>query len=391
MGENPLTPLPSGASETGAEVPAQPELLAMLGHELRNPLAPIRNSAALLRSLCTDPRQLQAVDIISRNVVHLTRMLDDLLDAARLRRGTFTLKKQNVDIAIIVHQVLDDVKTAIAARRQNLHISLPPAAVQMQCDPVRLAQILLNLLNNANRYTPDGGSISLSASTVANELLIEVSDNGAGIDPKLLPQLFNVFAQAPQPLDRAGGGLGLGLAIARNLAEMHDGTLTVASPGLGQGSRFLLRLPIGKAAGDPADVAVPPTDARPAAGPARRVLIIEDNPDIALSLSLALAEFGYSAVTAPNGERGLEVAEQFLPEVVLVDIGLPGMDGFDVARRLRQLPALTNLLVIALSGYSPKLFPEGAPEVVFDHYFTKPVEPNPVVAIITSSLAKESS
>jgi CheY-like chemotaxis protein len=391
MGENPITPLPVGASDAGAEVPSQPELLAMLGHELRNPLAPIRNSAALLRSLCTDPRQLQAVDIIARNVVHLTRMLDDLLDAARLRRGTFTLKKQNVDIAVIVHQVLEDVKPAIEARRQNLHISLPPAPVQMQCDPVRLAQILLNLLNNANRYTPDGGSISLSASAVDNELLVEVSDNGAGIDPKLLPQLFNVFAQAPQPLDRAGGGLGLGLAIARNLAEMHDGTLTVESPGLGQGSRFLLRLPIGKVAGDPADAAIAPSDARPAAGPARRVLIIEDNPDIALSLSLALAEFGYSAVTAPTGERGLEVAEQFLPEVVLVDIGLPGMDGFDVALRLRQLPALTNLLVIALSGYSPKLFPEGAAEVVFDHYFTKPVEPNAVVAIITSSLAKESS
>jgi CheY-like chemotaxis protein/two-component sensor histidine kinase len=389
MGEDPITPPTPAQSAAAGDVPAQPELLAMLGHELRNPLAPIRNSAALLRSLCSDPRQLQAVEIISRNVVHLTRMLDDLLDAARLRRGTFTLKKQNVDVAVIVHEVLQDVKPAIEARRQNLRISLPAAPVQMQSDPVRLAQILLNLLNNATRYTPDGGSISLSATVVENELLIEVADNGAGIDPKLLPQLFNVFAQAPQPLDRSRGGLGLGLAIARNLAEMHGGTLTVESAGPGQGSRFLLRLPIGNVAGNPSEVAVPHPDNRPASVASRRVLIIEDNPDIALSLSLALTEFGYSTITAPNGERGLEVAEQFVPEVVLVDVGLPGMDGFDTALRLRQLPELTNLLVLALSGYDPQLFPEGSAEVVFDHYFTKPVEPNAVLAFINSSLAKE--
>lgn len=363
----------------------------MLGHELRNPLAPIRNSAALLRSLCTDPRQLQAVEIISRNVVHLTRMLDDLLDAARLRRGTFTLKKQSVDIAVIVHEVLEDVKPAIDARRQNLRISLPASAVQMQCDPVRLAQILLNLLNNANRYTPDGGNISLSASTVQNQLLVEVADDGAGIDPQLLPQLFNVFAQAPQPLDRSRGGLGLGLAIARNLAEMHGGTLRAESPGLGQGSRFLLRLPIGTAAGaEHPSASLPRAAARPAPVPSRRVLIIEDNPDIALSLSLALTEFGYATITAASGERGLEVAAQSLPEVVLIDIGLPGLDGFDVARRLRQLPALSNLVVVALSGYDPLLFPEGTTRGVFDHYFTKPVEPNAVVAFISAALAQQS-
>jgi CheY-like chemotaxis protein/two-component sensor histidine kinase len=389
MGEDQITPQPPALTEPG-EVPAQPELLAMLGHELRNPLAPIRNSAALLRSLCSDPRQLQAVDIISRNVVHLTRMLDDLLDAARLRRGTFTLKKQRVDIAAIVHDVLEDVKPAIEARRQNLHISLPEAPVQMQCDPVRLSQILLNLLNNANRYTPEGGSISLTASKVHNELLIEVADNGAGIDQKLLPQLFNVFAQAPQPLDRSRGGLGLGLAIARNLAEMHGGTITVESPGPGQGSRFRLALPLGDATTEPAERSVARADARPTAVTPRRVLIIEDNPDIALSLSLALTEFGYAAITAASGERGLEVAEQFLPEVVLVDIGLPGIDGFDLALRLRQLPALPSLLVVALSGYDPTLFPDGSAEVVFDQYFTKPADPKAVVDFINTSLASES-
>ena len=175
----------------------------------------------------------------------------------------------------------------------------------MQSDPVRLAQILLNLLNNANRYTPDGGSISLSANVIENELLVEVADNGAGIESKLLPQLFNVFAQAPQPLDRSRGGLGLGLAIARNLAEMHDGTLTAESPGPGQGSRFMLRLPIGNVAGEQSEAAVARPETRPAAVPSRRVLIIEDNPDIALSLSLALTEFGYAAITAPTGSAVL--------------------------------------------------------------------------------------
>jgi CheY-like chemotaxis protein/two-component sensor histidine kinase len=364
---------------------AQPELLAMLGHELRNPLAAIRNSAALLRSLCSDPRQLQAVQIVSRNTVHLTRMLDDLLDAARLRRGAFILKKLRVDIAVIVHEVLEDIKPALEMRRQNLHISLPAAPVLMQCDPVRLGQILLNLLNNANRYTPDGGSISLSASTDENELLIQVSDNGAGIDPELLPRLFNVFAQAPQALDRSQGGLGLGLAIARNLAEMHGGTLTVESPGLGQGSHFMLRLPIGADSGDPAETVWQAKAAAATEASSRRVLIIEDHEDIGLSFALALSQSGHSSAIARSGEQGLQIAQQFLPDVVLLDIGLPGMNGFEVARRLRQLPALTDLLVIALSGYSPGLFREASTQTVFDHYLVKPVDPSTVLAIIESS------
>ena len=360
----------------------------MLGHELRNPLAPIRNSAALLRTLCTDPRQLQAVEIISRNVVHLTCMLDDLLDGARLRRGAFTLTKQWVDIAVLVRDVLANVAPSIESRRQNLHVSLPGSPVQMHCDPVRLAQILVNLLNNANRYTPDEGSISLIASITGGELLIEVIDDGAGIDPTVLPLLFNMFAQAPQTLDRSQGGLGLGLAISRNLAEMHGGALSAASAGLGQGSRFTLRLPIGADARDGArsleessHETVPVSNSR--------VLIIEDNEDIATSLSLALTELGFVTMIAHSGEQALAEVEQFMPDAVLLDIGLPGLNGFEVAQRLRQMPAVAQVLVIATSGYSRDPHREREAGSRFDHYLIKPIDPLAVASLINGSLARQ--
>ena len=374
----------------GAAPDSEPELLAMLGHELRNPLAPIRNSAQLLRSLCTDARQLQAVEIISRNVVHLTRMLDDLLDAARLRRGAFVLKKQTVDIAVIVREMLEDVQPAIDSHRQSLLISLPATPVQMYCDPVRLGQILFNLVDNANRYTPDGGTISLRAITIDQELVIEVADDGAGIDRGLLPRLFNVFAQAPQPLDRSQGGLGLGLAIARNLAEMHGGTIEAESAGLGAGSRFTLRLPIGSGEQEPA-VGADETSQSLVSGLPTRVLIIEDNVDIALSLEQVLTGFGYSTKTAHTGEQGLEMAQQFLPDVVILDIGLPGINGFEVAQRLKANAALAGSVLIAMSGYGLDTLSDKTAHLVFQQYLVKPVDPLSVAALIAAELPKNAA
>lgn len=221
-----------------------PAFLATLAHELRNPLAPIRNGTELLRSICSDPRQLQIVEMISRHVVHLTRLLDDLLDAARLRRGQLTLRKQSVDVATIVEQALDVVRPSIDASKQSLLVALPAEPVQMHCDPVRLVQVLQNLLHNANRFTAAGGSISFKAEITGGELVFQVADNGVGIDPALLPQLFNVFSQGEQQINRPKGGLGLGLAIARNLVEMHGGTIMAESAGRGHGSHFVVRLPI---------------------------------------------------------------------------------------------------------------------------------------------------
>ena len=385
MGELPKHASRSDEGPDGSKIDSQPELLAMLGHELRNPLAPIRNSAQLLRSLCTDARQLQAVEIISRNVVHLTRMLDDLLDAARLKRGAFVLKKQTVDIAVIVREMLEDIQPAIDLHRQSVVISLPPTPVQMYCDPVRLRQILFNLVDNANRYTPDRGIILVRALTIGQELVIEVADNGDGIDPNLLPRLFNVFAQAPQALDRSRGGLGLGLAIARNLAEMHGGTITAESAGAGTGSRFTLRLPIGSGEEEAPVGADEPGDAI-ASGPPTRVLIIEDNVDIASTFELVLTEMGYSTKTAHTGEQGLEIAQQFRPDAVLVDIGLPGIDGFEVAQRLKKDATLSDTVLIAMSGYGLDTLSDKTAHLVFRHYLVKPVDTLKVAALIAAEL-----
>jgi CheY-like chemotaxis protein/two-component sensor histidine kinase len=389
MGEAPKL-LAIDEPSDGSNVDVQPELLAMLGHELRNPLAPIRNSAQLLRSLCTDSRQLQAVEIISRNVVHLTRMLDDLLDAARLKRGAFVLKKQTVDIGVIVREMLEDVQPAIDSHRQSLLVSLPAMQLQMYCDPIRLGQILFNLMDNANRYTPEGGTISLKASTVDQELVIEVADNGAGIDPKLLPRLFNVFAQAPQPLDRSQGGLGLGLAIARNLAEMHGGTIEAESAGIGAGSRFTLRLPIGS--GEPEDaISKLKSENAAAAGSSARVLIIEDNVDIASTLDQVLTDFGYLTNIAHTGEQGLEVAERFRPQAVLIDIGLPGINGFEVAQRLEKSRATAESVLIAMSGYGLDTLRDKTAHLVFRHYLVKPFDPLNVASLIAAELQKDSA
>lgn len=387
MGEVP--PDPSRPMAADESIFPHPELLAMLGHELRNPLAPIRNSAALLNALCTDPRQLQLVEIISRNVVQMTRMLDDLLNGASLRRGSLKLTTQRIDVAALIRGALDNVAAAIESRRQHLHISLPAGAVQMHCDPMRLAQVLFTLLSNANRYTPEGGDISLVASITEKELLIEVIDDGAGIDPAALPFLFNMFAQAPQTPDLSQRGLGLGLTISRDIAEIHGGALVAASAGLGQGSSFTLRLPIESARVGESDVEPVSGLAAPSSG--TRVLIIDDNEDIAVSFSLVLSQFGFVTMIANSGEQGLKLIEQSQPDVVLLDIGLPDITGVEVARRLRRLPTATQTLVIALSGYTRGLVGNEQANSYFDHYLTKPVEPVEVAALISASLAKTAS
>lgn len=386
MGDAPPDPSKPIISDAGFP---HPELLAVLGHELRNPLAPIRNSAALLRTLCTDPRQLQSVELISRSVVHLTRVLDDLLNGVSLRRGSFTLTAHRVDVAALVNEVVANIAPNIESRRQNLHISLPPAAVQLRCDPMRLAQILDNLLSNAHRQTPDGGSISLLASSTDNELVIDVIDDGAGIDPAALPHLFNMFAQGPQAPDRSRGGLEAELIVSRHLAEIHGGTLVAASPGVGQGSSFTLRLPLDSAVTDE----IPPADKvsdKATNSSSARVLIIDDNEDIATSFSLVLSQVGFVTTTANSGEQGLAVIEEFMPDVVLLDIGLPGINGFEVAQRLRQMPTVTHVLLIALTGFTRGLFREGT-SAQFDHYLTKPVDPFEVATLITTSLEKNRS
>ena len=360
---------------------AQTEILAVLAHELRNPLAPIRNGVELLRSICSDPKQAQVVDMVSRQVVHLTRLLDDLLDAARLRRGLITLQKQAVDVSAIVQDALDAVRPAIDACRQSLLVSLPATPVQMHCDPTRLTQVLQNLLDNANRFTPAGGTIWIKTVVAEDQLSFEVTDDGEGIDPDLLPRLFNVFAQGEQPLHRPQGGLGMGLAIARNVVEMHGGTIEARSAGPGRGSQFTVVLPIeAQPAADQGDGAA---NANCIAGV--RVLVVDDNSLVTLSLTDCLSELGYDVASAASGEAALIVADEFRPHAAILDVGLPGIDGLELARRLRN--KFADIVLVAVSGYSLEML-RGADLTVFAKYLVKPASPDSITAAIATELGR---
>jgi two-component system CheB/CheR fusion protein len=369
----------AATSESGTGV--QPEILSVLAHELRNPLAPIRNGIELLRSICSDPKQAEVVDRVSRQVVHLTRLVNDLLDAARLRRGLVTLQKRAVDFSEIVRDALDAVQPAIDARRQSLLVSLPATPVQMYCDPTRLTQVLQNLLSNANRFTGEGGSIWIKTIVADGNLSLEVADDGDGIDPALLPRLFNVFAQGEQALHRPQGGLGMGLAIARNVVEMHGGSIRAHSLGRGRGSQFIVDIPIERQ---------PSADSMEVAANANRlgqwrVLVVDDNSLVASSLADCLSELGYAVVTAGSGEAAIALIDEFHPHAAILDVGLPGMDGFELARQLRV--RFTSVVLVAVSGYSWDMLRD-ADSAVFAKYLVKPVSPERIAAAIEAELGR---
>jgi CheY-like chemotaxis protein len=354
-----------------------PDLLRTLVHELRNPLAPIRNAAELLRTLCTDARQLQSVDVIARQVSALTRALDDLTGALDATQSPLLLSKQTVDVAAIVEPALQAIRPAAEAQRQSVLVSLPNEPVQMQCDAPRLTQVVQTLLENAVRQTPAGGSIALQVSRRGDRLLIEVLDDGAGIEAERRRSLFNLFARR-NPVAKAGAsGAELSLVISRNIVEMHGGSIQAFSDGAGRGSRFVIYLPLsGEVSGPPA------RESSGLAADARKVLIVDDHEDTVRSLRDVLAENGHAVVAASTGEQGLALAEAFEPDAVIVDIGLPGMDGFEVARRLREASATADTLLIAVSGFSLKRFRELAAYSMFRHYLLKPAHPATILAII---------
>jgi len=363
---------PPKNSEVGADY------LAALIQQLRTPLGPIRTAAELLRSLSSDERQLQAIDTVSAQSANMTRMLDDVLDALRLRRGLIALRKQSVDVGHIAQQALQAVRPLIDARHQNLLVALPAEPVQMHCDPARLVQVMQNILDNATRYTPQDGTVLLRVATDCDELVIEVSDNGVGIEPERLPHLFNVFALDERREDRPPQGLGLGLSISRNLVELHGGSISAESSGLGRGSRFTIRLPIDT------DLSAAPEE--PAKPQQYRILIIDDHDEIAQGFAQFLSKAGHSVLTAGDGELGLTFAQEFKPQAVIIDIGLPGLDGFEVAQRLRKDAETADALLLAISGYSLKRFREIDAYAVFKHYLLKPVDPGVLLGVIERSL-----
>ncbi len=370
------------------------EFLAMLGHELRNPLAPITSAVQILRIHAASHPEIEwARAVIDRQTRHLARLVDDLLDVSRIVRGQIVLHREEIDLAEIVTHGVETSRPLIEARKHQLHVQLPRTKVTLSGDLTRLAQVLANLLNNAAKYTDEGGEIWLSADREDNRAVLRVRDTGAGIAATLLPRVFELFAQAERTLDRSQGGLGIGLTLVKLLVEMHGGSVEARSEGLGRGAEFIVRLPTieaqtataGPAAGPRGTPAKSPAEAAesaPVAAPspprdpgALRILIVDDNVDAADSTAMLLSLDGYETHSVHSAHAALEAAPSIRPDVVLLDIGLPEMDGYEVARRLRSLPAGEHSLIVALTGYGQPADRERATLAGFDEFLVKPVEP----------------
>lgn len=361
------------------------EFLAVLAHELRNPLAPIGNAVEILKLRASpDPAAEAARDIIDRQVQHLVRLVDDLLDLSRITRGRLELRRERVALAAVVERALEASRPAIERARQTLTVTLPPEPLYLDADPVRLAQVLVNLLNNACRYTAEGGRIALSAERDGAELRVKVSDNGRGIVPEHLPHLFEPFSRVDNSLDRSQGGLGIGLSLAQRLVAMHGGEIEARSDGAGRGSELTVRLPVlADTPGTPPAPAERGADRLDAGG---RVLVADDNPDAVASLALLLRARRYQVQTACDGQAAVEAAARWRPDAVVLDIGMPKLDGHEACRRIRQQPWGRDMLIIALTGWGTDEDRRKTAEAGFDAHLVKPVEPSVLTGLLAERL-----
>jgi signal transduction histidine kinase/ActR/RegA family two-component response regulator len=356
------------------------EFLAMLAHELRNPLAPIRNAAQCL-NLQSAPEAVlrQAREIIERQVRHMTRLVDDLLDVSRINLGRIELQRQEVDLAVAAGSALEACRPAVEHAGHTLHVDLPSESLAVSGDLVRLSQVFANLLNNAVKYTPAGGHIALVLRREGDEAVLRVTDDGIGIPHGMLERVFEMFTQVDASLERSHGGLGIGLTLARRLVQMHDGRITASSEGPGRGSTFEIRLPLVV----PAHATQLGAAQEPrTAAAARRVLVADDNVDAAESLCMLLQIAGHEVRCAHDGVESVRVAEQFRPEVVLLDIGMPRLNGYGAARQIRALPEGPSMLLIALTGWGQDEDKRLALDAGFDRHLTKPVEPEALMALV---------
>ncbi len=392
------------------------EFLAILGHELRNPLAPIRNALRIMkRRGMDDPDLCWARDVVEHQLRQLSQLVDDLQEISRVTSGKVRLEKEPVDVADIVAFAVETSRPTIDAHRHRLSIALPAGKVLVDADSNRMSQVLANLLNNAAKYTEDGGSIRLGVAVEGADVVFRVRDNGVGIPVEMLPQVFDLFAQVGHSLDRSQGGLGLGLTLARRLTEMHGGSVQARSEGPGRGSEFVVRLPVltrvrARAEPTPAPRVDAPARARnrilietptqapeadpevgsatltPTSPPTRRVVVIDDNASAAQSMAIILKLEGYDVHVAFDGVSGLEVVRSFRPAVILMDIGLPGIDGYEMARRIRQDPDLNAglELLAAVTGYAEPEARRRSREAGFDQHLVKPVDPEAVLALLAS-------
>jgi signal transduction histidine kinase len=342
------------------------EFLAMLAHELRNPVAPIATAAELLSRLVAHENQQTLVGIIQRQAVHLGRLLDDLLDVARITQGRIELRREVIDVDTCIQLAIETAEPLIRSKTHRLTVTQTLVPIYVSVDKVRLGQCLANVLVNAAKYTPDGGEICLRSYLEGHQVVVEIQDNGIGIAPEFLPRIFDLFAQAERGLDRSQGGLGVGLTVCKQIIEMHGGTVVASSPGWDRGTTFTLRLPLAERAQIATSVAPPKRDTL------MRVLIVDDNRDAADSLAMLLQFEGRRTLCAYSGEQALQEVVAFDPQLVLLDIGLPGLDGYEVARRLKA--ASPTLRVIALSGYGQVEDRQRSAAAGFDAHLVKPVD-----------------
>jgi PAS domain S-box-containing protein len=359
------------------------EFLATLAHELRNPLAPIRHAAQISRiPTATEAQKRWSHEVIIRQVQHMSLLLDDLLDISRITRGTLELRLVSTDLAGAVEAAVETARPSIEIKRHRLFIDVPSEHVKVAADPLRLAQVLSNLLTNAAKYTDPDGEIRLSARAEDDSVVIRVADTGIGIAPETLPTVFEMFSQLHNGRDRSEGGLGIGLSLAKGLVELHGGTIEARSDGHGLGSEFIVKLPHGASL----ESREPPTlQAALEQRARRRVLIADDNRDGAESLAILLRVEGHDVSVVHDGAAALVAMERLRPEVALLDIGMPWLNGYEVAQRVRQSAAGRAILLVAITGWGQDSDKARALDAGFDHHFTKPIEPDRITALLGSS------
>jgi PAS domain S-box-containing protein len=363
------------------------EFMALLSHELRSPLSPIINALNILRQMKTsDPIIEQAGNVIDRQVGVMVRLVDDLLDVSRITKGKLRLTTEQVDLRVVVNHAVESVRPLMDARTHDFSVAIPTEPIWVEADPARMEQVVVNLLNNAAKYTDPGGLIRITVNQHGTEGVIQVRDNGVGITPELLPHIFELFTQVDGTLGRSYGGLGIGLALASSLVEMQNGRLQASSGGLGKGCEFTIKLPV---ALEPSHKAARTVLSPDQEAQSLRVLVVEDNADAADTLGLLLRLHGHKVEIARTGPTALQMASASRPDVVLLDIGLPGMDGFQVAQRLREKPGFKDVVICAVTGYTPsEADRQRQKETGFDHHYVKPLDLKMLLGMFKSVAAQ---
>ncbi|MEO7363099.1 MAG: PAS domain S-box protein [Gemmatimonadaceae bacterium] len=357
------------------------EFLAMLAHELRNPLAPISNGLQLLKMPNVDSATVHGtMALMERQLFHLVRLVDDLLDVSRVITGKLSFTTEPTELSGVIRHAVEETQGAIDARGHELTLSMPARTIVVDADALRLAQVISNLLMNAAKYTASPSPIWLSVERHADQALIRVKDVGVGIAPDVLPNVFNLFVQADNSLARSQGGLGVGLTVVKQIVDLHGGTVSAHSKGLSHGSEFVITLPLSRSPVATKHIASPDRTM----ATKRRILVVDDNADAATTTTILLKAWGHDVRTALSGQSALDTAHEFLPEIILLDIGMPGLDGYDVARELRAEPATRDAVIAAVTGYGQESDRQRSFDAGFDYHITKPADPEFLATLVTS-------